>query len=169
MYGEWEIRIRDWCLLRIVLNSHFVYDLNTSLSLIQSYLVYVNGHCSANPRLQLHLGDFIQIPVDLKYYILHRWLVNFHARNQLRLSKFTQYKNNKSRYDLSKQKSYHLPDWIFWAGSKSFDIPKYLEVDYFTLSSFIIYEPWTDCDFNPLVYLEDRRQIIRMYNWKYIN
>ena len=169
MQGNWEIKIRDWSLLRVVLNSHFVYDLNTSLSLIQSYLVYVNGHCSPNPRLQLHLGDFIQIPVDLKYYILHRWLVNFHARNQLRLTKFTQYKNNKSRYDLSKQKSYHLPDWIFWAGSKSFDIPKYLEVDYFTLSSFIIYEPWSDCDFNPLVHLENRRRILRMYNWKYIN
>jgi len=167
--GHWEIKIREWSLLRLVLNSHFVYDLNTSKNLINNYLVYVNGHRTHNIHMQLHLGDFIQIPVNFRYYTLHRWLVNFHAHNQLRLTKFTQYKNNKSKYDLSKQKSSHLPDWIFWAGSRNFDIPKYLEVDFFTLSSFIIYEPWTDCDFNPLVYLEDRSRILRMYNWKYIN
>jgi len=167
--GHWEIKIREWSLLRLVLNSHFVYDLNTSKDLINNYLVYVNGHRTHNSHMQLHLGDFIQIPVNFRYYTLHRWLVNFHAHNQLRLTKFTQYKNNKSKYDLSKQKSSHLPDWIFGAGSRNFDIPKYLEVDFFTLSSFIIYEPWTDCDFNPLVYLEDRSRILRMYNWKYIN
>lgn len=167
--GHWEIKIREWSLLRLVLNSHFVYDLNTSNDLINNYLVYVNGHRTHNSHMQLHLGDFIQIPVNFRYYTLHRWLVNFHAHNQLRLTKFTQYKNNKSKYDLSKQKSSHLPDWIFGAGSRNFDIPKYLEVDFFTLSSFIIYEPWTDCDFNPLVYLEDRSRILRMYNWKYIN
>jgi len=44
------------------------------------------------------------------------------------------------------------------------DIPKYLEVDYFTLSAFIILEPTSELDFNPLQHLEDRTTILRMYN-----
>jgi hypothetical protein len=164
-----QFKMYDWSLLRVVLNTHFVYDLHTSLTMIQSHLVFVNGICSVNPSLQLHLGDFIQIPVDLKYYVLHRWLVNFNLHKRLRLTKLSQSKNNKSRYDLSKQRSTHLPDWIFRAGYRSFDIPKYLEVDYFTLSAFIIYEPFSSSDFNPLAHLEARTSILNMYNWKYIN
>lgn len=164
-----QFKMYDWSLLRVVLNTHFVYDLHTSLTMIQSHLVFVNGICSVNPSLQLHLGDFIQIPVDLKYYVLHRWLVNFNLHKRLRLTKLSQSKNNKSRYDLSKQRSTHLPDWIFKAGYRSFDIPKYLEVDYFTLSAFIIYEPFSPSDFNPLAHLESRTNILNMYNWKYIN
>lgn len=164
-----QFKMWDWSLLRVVLSTHFVYDLHTSLTIIQSHLVFVNGTCSANPNLQLHLGDFIQIPVDLKYYVLHRWLVNFNLNKRLRLTKLSQSKHNKSKYDLSKQRSTHLPDWIFRAGYKSFDIPKYLEVDYFTLSAFIIYEPFSSSDFNPLTHLESRTSVLNMYNWKYIN
>jgi len=164
-----QMKLRNWSLLRLVLQTHFVYDLNTSLSMIQSNLIFINGLCSINPRMQLHLGDFVQIPVDLKYYVLHRWLINFNLHNQLRLTKLSQSKNNKSRYDISKQKSHHLPDWIFGAGYRIMDIPKYLEVDYFTLSAFIILEPTSELDFNPLQHLEDRTTILRMYNWKYIN
>lgn len=164
-----HMKLRNWSLLRLVLQTHFVYDLNTSLSMIQSNLIFINGLCSINPRMQLHLGDFVQIPVDLKYYVLHRWLINFNLHNQLRLTKLSQSKNNKSRYDISKQKSHHLPDWIFGAGYRIMDIPKYLEVDYFTLSAFIILEPTSALEFNPLQHLEDRTTILRMYNWKYIN
>jgi len=86
------------------------------------------------------------------------------VRNKLRITKFSQSKQNQSRLDLSKQKSDHIPDWVFLAGVKNFDIPKYLEVDYFTLSSFILYEPFLVNDFNPLTILESRSTILNMYN-----
>jgi len=50
-------------------------------------------------------------------------------------------KSNSSKSDLSKQVSRSLPDWIFNTSFKKIDIPKYLEVDYFTLSIFVLYRP----------------------------
>ena len=71
--------------------------------------------------------------------------------------------------ELSKQKAFTLPDWIFRIGFYRNDIPKYLEVDYFTLSSFVICEPLSVIDLSPLSFLDDRNTIFNMYNWKYIN
>jgi hypothetical protein len=65
---------------------------------------------------------------------------------------------------MSKQKSNHLPDWIFTIGYRQVDIPKYLEVDYFTLSSFIIYEANTINNLSPLIHVEARPTILNMYN-----
>jgi hypothetical protein len=69
----------------------------------------------------------------------------------------------------NKQRSRNLPDWILTSRLKSFDIPKYLEVDFFTLSTFILYEPFLFNDLNSISYLESRSEITNMYNWKYIN
>ena len=166
---HFAIKLTDWNLSQLVLNSRFVYDLSTSNLLIKSHLVFVNGTVTDNPNLILYVGDFIQLIVSLKFYIISRWLINWNLHNKLKLNKLSRSKNNKSRRDMSKQKSNHLPDWIFTIGYKQVDIPKYLEVDYFTLSSFIIYEANTINNLNPLIHVEARPTILNMYNWKYIN
>lgn len=78
--------------------------------------------------------------------------------------KLLNFKNNTSRVDLSKQPSSHLPDWIIKVGYRRVDIPKYLEVDYFTLSIFVLYEPLFTIDYNPLTYLTARPEILSLYN-----
>ena len=78
--------------------------------------------------------------------------------------KLLNFKNNASRVDLSKQVSHYLPDWIFNAGYRRLDIPKYFEVDYSTLSVFIIYEPMFFMDYNPLTHLISRPEIYSLYN-----
>lgn len=166
---HFAIKLTDWNLGQLVLNSRFVFDLATSTLLIKSNLVFVNGNVTINPNLILYVGDFIQLIVSLKFYIVSRWLINWNLHNKLKLNKLSRSKNNKSRRDMSKQKSNHLPDWIFTIGYKQVDIPKYLEVDYFTLSSFIIYEANTINNLSPLIHVEARPTILNMYNWKYIN
>lgn len=161
-------RIYDLTLSKILLNTRFVYDLNVSKSLIDNALVYVNGVVTRNPNLLLYVSDFIQIAISIKYYIVYRWLVNWNFNQRARLVKLSFYKN-KVKHDLAKQKSNILPDWIFKIGSRQMDVPKYTEVDYFTLSIFIIYEPLSVNEFNPLLFLDDRSYILNMYNWKFIN
>lgn len=166
---ESELHFHELQLFRLVLHSKLATDLRSSLLMIQNGLIYLNGAASTNPNTFLVSGDFIQAVVSLKFYIVYRWLINWGVRNKLRITKFSQSKQNQSRSDLSKQKSDHIPDWVFLAGVKNFDVPKYLEVDYFTLSSFILYEPFLLTEFNPLTILESRSTILNMYNWKYIN
>ena len=160
--------IRDLRLTHIILNSRFVFDLTSSNTMINNALVYVNGIIVTNPNLFIYFGDFIQVAVSIKYYITYRWLTNWNFSQKVRLSKLSSYKN-RAKNDLSKQKAFTLPDWIFRIGFYRNDIPKYLEVDYFTLSSFVICEPLSVIDLSPLSFLDDRNTIFNMYNWKYIN
>lgn len=161
-------RLLELTLLKFLLNARFVLDLSSSALLLQNNLVFVNGSLCSNPHLHLFKGDFIQLAVSLKYYIVYRWLYNYNFQHKLRLHKLSKSKWNKSRVDISKQKSSHLPDWIFLVGYRHFDIPRYMEVDYFTLSAFILYDSLVLTDYNPLTFLECRNEILNMYNWKYI-
>tara|TARA_B110000503_G_C7162810_1_gene420469 strand:- start:3028 stop:3792 length:765 start_codon:yes stop_codon:yes gene_type:complete len=66
------LRLQEVTLQKTLLNSHFVFDLSSSLALVQSNTVYVNGINSKNPNLKLFVGDFIQLIVSLRYYIVYR-------------------------------------------------------------------------------------------------
>jgi len=103
-------RLYELTLLRLLVNARFVLDLSSSSLMLQNQLVFVNGSQCSNPNLYLFKGDFIQLAVSLKYYIVYRWLYNYNFQHKLRLHKLSKSKSNKSRTDLSKQKSSHLPD-----------------------------------------------------------
>lgn len=164
-----HIFIKELTLLNLLFNSHFVTDIQLSKLLINSNVVFVNGILSNNDNLSLFKGDFIQIIVSLKYYIIYRWMLNWNKYKRTRLLKLAKVKFKKQGMMRDKQKSTNLPDWVLTSRIKSFDIPKYLEVDYFTLSTFVLYEPFLLNDFNPLSVVDSRIEIFNMYNWKYIN
>lgn len=69
---------------------------------------------------------------------------------------------------LRKDRSYYIPKWITYMNHDYQDIKPFLEVDFLTLSAFLIY------DYNNIMYYspEDSRLIrygvFRLYNWKYI-
>ena len=164
-----HIFINELTLLKLLFNSHFVTDLQFSKLLIESNLVFVNGLNTNNSNLNLFLGDFIQIIVNLKYYIVYRWMLNWNKYKRIRLTKLSRTKFRRRNIFKNKQRSYNLPDWILSSRIRLFDIPKYLEVDFFTLSTFIIYEPLSLHDFNPLNFVDSKNEVLNMYNWKYIN
>ena len=68
-----------------------------------------------------------------------------------------------------KKKSHTLPKSITYNQNIIDDVSKYLEVDYFTLSIFIIYEPFLWSDLNIYNIINNKFSIINIYNWKYIN
>jgi len=160
---------RELVLIRLVQNSRFVYDRHSSRLLILEGLVYLNGCLTLNPDVRIFVGDLVQIVISFNYYIIYRWLTNWYSQHTLKLTKYVQYRTNKSRYDLSKQKSSTYPDWLFRSIGRHYDIPKYLEVDFFTLSSFMIYDPIQSLDQSFITLLENRERIYDMYNWKFIN
>jgi len=164
-----HIFIKELTLLNMLFNSHFVTDIKLSKLLINNNVVFVNGILSNNENLNLFKGDFIQIIVSLKYYIIYRWMLNWQKYKKTRLLKLAKVKFKKHNMMRDKQKSTRLPDWVLTSRIKSFDIPKYLEVDYFTLSTFVLYEPFLLNDFNPISLVDSRTEILNMYNWKYIN
>ena len=65
-------RLYELTLMKLLLNARFVLDLSSSSLMLQNNVVYVNGSLCSNPNLYLFKGDFIQLAVSLKYYIVYR-------------------------------------------------------------------------------------------------
>jgi hypothetical protein len=68
-----------------------------------------------------------------------------------------------------KQKSQHTPTWIYNLRYDISDVKPYLEVDYFTLSTFVLYEPFLLLNYASDDVLDSRTNIYKLYNWKYIS
>nr|QPL15904.1 ribosomal protein S4 [Strombidium sp.] len=117
-------------------------------------------------------NDLIQVLINYSYYVYYKWLKNW---TQIRNSKFRQlvYRKGKAyKYKVikqRKQKSYYIPKWIYIVKYDFIDVKSFLEVDYFTLSAFIIYPLY----YYYFLYFEHfdylRARMTRIYNWKYIN
>jgi len=152
----------------ILIYTNLIPDYEFSKYFIDNNLVYVNGIIANQYNEVIVLHDFIQLVVSLKFYIADRWLTNWKLKKQLRLKKLANAKYNNQSFRLDKQSSNKLPKWIYTNKYRFYDVPNYLEVDYFTLSAFTIYDPFLITDFNPVNSREFRVSIYKNYNWKYI-
>jgi ribosomal protein L39E len=63
-----------------------------------------------------------------------------------------------------KQKSNNIPDWVFLTKYDFVDTKPYLEIDYFTLSIVILYEPYFTYYESPTDLLTPKLNIYRLYN-----
>lgn len=159
----------EMSLKNILIRSRFFFDWSLCNFFFKNNLIFVNGCGCNNENFQLYAGDFIQMPVNVKYYVLHKWLTNSINKKKLKLKIKTKKKLAIIITEEDKTKSHTYPKWILSNKNITNDVAKFLEIDFFSLSIFIIYEPfsWQDLD----VYSTNwtRFSVINMYNWKYIN
>ena len=153
----------------IIEKAKLLSDANLSKLFIENGLFYLNGYNVFNPSLTVVLGDFVQLIVHIKYYIMHKWLLHAFLQLRLRLRNKIHTKMTKKKIIFEdKQKSQLLPKWILNHKVSFYDVPNYLEVDYLTLSFLLIYEPFSWNDLDPYYYVNFRPHAMNMYNWKYI-
>jgi len=155
-------------LFNILLKTKIFPDSNSIETFIDNGLIFINNLICKNKYTPLFIGDFIQLIINIKYYILYKWYLNWTIQKKIRLKIKSKKKLNPASLPDDKQKSYTLPNWILTNKDYNNDIPKYLEVDYQTLSVMIIYEPLLWEEINPYNFLETKFGIINLYNWKYI-
>lgn len=157
-------------LFNILTRSRIIIDHNFASICISQKLVFVNGVVCDNPYFQVFAGDFIQLIVSLKYYIAFRWLLN----NTLKIKKKIKHLSWKVRQrkkiykQLDKEKNHDLPLSVLSHKHLFLDVAKFLEVDFFTLSIFVLYDPflWNDLHYSNVA--AKRFGSLNMYNWKYI-
>jgi hypothetical protein len=157
-------------LSNVLLKAKFFPDPTTTELFFNNSLIYLNGTLCSNYDVSIVIGDFVQLVIHQKYYIMHKWLIDFFNQKKLRLKNKIHTKLMK-RYNapLYKQKSSTLPAWLLHHRISFFDVPPYLEVDYFTLSFVYLYEPFFWNDIDPDYFFHTRLAVINMYNWKYLN
>lgn len=159
---------KEMQLINILIKSRLIIDKATAITFLEHTLVFVNGVENTNAIFLLYAGDFIQLIVSLKYYIYYKWLLNWSLKQRLKLRKQTRKKLAIVSQTEDKKRSTHYAEWMLKNKRLIEDVSKFLEVDFLTLSIFIVYEPTTWAELTPYFVMETRYNVINMYNWKYI-
>ena len=140
-------------------------------SLLSSHNVYLNGSLCSNKDTRLFVNDFIQLAINLKFYIALRWIKTWSQQRQFKVRRIFYRKNrpiNYYQFRKTPKLSKNLPHWFFDLQYTQGDIPKYFEVDYFSLSIFVIHDHLNSERWLPLKSNVYNPLTLNMYNWKYI-
>lgn len=155
----------------VIIYSRLTPDLPTFDVFFRNNLVYLNNYVLSSKALYVYKNDFIQLEISNWSYIFFRWALNSVLVRDKKFKRLIYRKNSAGRYTtmkLRKSKSYYIPKWISDVNYDYLDVKPFLEVDFFTLSVFCIY------DYNNILYYSPddiriaRYGIVRLYNWKYI-
>ena len=156
---------------KIIVYSQLLPDVSTTELFSSHGFIYLNGHVTTTINTVLIKNDFLQLVVSLWYYIITRWFLNW---TNLRIRKFKRlvYRKNKPlQYRImknKKQQSYYTPNWIYQTRYDNTDVKPYLEVDFFTLSTFILTDTYIQY-YHKVDDMPDlRNSTYILYNWKYI-
>jgi hypothetical protein len=94
----------------IIEKAKLLSDSNLSKLFVENGLFYLNGYNVFNPSLTVVVGDFVQLIVHIKYYIMHKWLLHAFLQLRLRLRNKIHTKMTKKKIIFEdKQKSQLLP------------------------------------------------------------
>ena len=130
--------------------------------------VYLNGCLCTNSETRLFRNDFVQLVISIKSYALLKWLQNFFITKQTKTNKVFYRKFRPSPFNKNIRIVRPLPSWFFDLQAAYADVPKYIEVDYFTLSFFVLYDNLKFSSWSSYRFRYHDNEILNMYNWKYI-
>lgn len=138
--------------------THLFWNTSLSKSALLGGLIYLNGYLVRNSKLYIVPGDFIQTFVSIQYYISYMGVREDWHRHIWR---------NRRIVSRWRRRRARVPSEVFILEMS--DIPPYLEVDFFSLSCFVLFETNQTTTWGWDISIEDIPQISYMYNWKYIN
>ena len=158
----------DMKLVNILIRSRLFPDNVFTNLYLSNGSIYLNGSICYDANQVITTYDFIQLVVSYKYYILYRWFLNWSIKQKTLLRKKAKAKLRRYNFEDRRQRTNLLPNWIKKFKESFSDVPRYTEVDYMTLSVFVLYEPSRWGDLSVYNFIGLNRNVLYMYNWKYI-
>jgi hypothetical protein len=156
----------DFTLSNLLLVSKLILNVKYSFNLLQSGFVYVNGVKIVKPTFNLHVGDKIQIIISESFYNYYFYQFNEFLKVTLRYhNKF--FKNEMTNFSTVFKKNDTTVITIL--NSFKQGVPRYLEVDFLTLSSIVIYKPTDFVFVNNYTHHIYNFYLSRLYNWKFLS
>jgi len=153
----------------LLIRTRFAFDLSWSMELLDNNYVFINGFMVTNPQTILVKGDFVQLLVHIKYYMIIKWRHSVSIIKKTRAYKFAKRKFRPKDIRIGADRNYTYPDWLLKLRFYDSEVPSFTEIDFFTLSFLIIYNPFVDSHTDPYVDYVGIPKVVRLYNWKYIN
>jgi len=159
----------DNTILFMLIRNKFAYDLSWSTELLNNNYVFINSFVINNPQTTLIKGDFVQLLVHIKFYTVLKWRHGLAFLKKTRASNFAKRKFRPKDIRDGADRNFTYPDWILKLRFYEGEIPTYVEIDFFTLSFFVIYNPFVEIHRQHYVDYIGMPKVVRLYNWKYIN
>jgi hypothetical protein len=162
-----NIIIFEFKLINVLVNSGLIKSYTDGLTVLRLNSIFVNRAVIRNPCYTLAVGDIIELLFSKIYFI---YLVKFKhicekhiikLRNKIWL-KFAENINVTTSNENDIIKVY-LNNWLF-----KYNIPNYLEIDYFTLSIFIVSNLKNINDISFFFRRFFSLYLFRLYNWKWL-
>ena len=159
-------------LLNVLLRIHFFFFYSDVFFFLKKGFVFVNSIKLVNPNILLEGGDCIQLPVT-KLYLLYLKFCKKFFKKKISLFKYNSWKffknkiiKRKKKIKFKKRKS---PKFVQAFFLFKFNVPKFLEIDYF--SSTIFFFTKLSTFLNNSYYLNKlfSFKMFNLYNFKKIN
>ena len=156
---------------KIVVYSHLLPDMSTTQLFSTNSFLYLNGKVTNSLSTVVIKNDLVQLVVSLWYYSITRWFLNWTNERVRKFKRLVYRKNKPLQYKVmknKKQQSYYTPNWIYQTRYDNTDVKPYLEVDFFTLSVFVLTDTYIQY-YHKVDDMPDlRNSTYMLYNWKYI-
>lgn len=159
-------------LRNVMLYSRLIPDLALLYTLFSNKVIFVNHRLLSTCQMYVYKNDFVQLEITTWFYIFSKWMLLWTRARNNKFKRLVYKKSLSGKYKVMKQRkqrSRYTPKWIFLVDFDFIDVKPFLEVDYLTLSFFIVYDFRFFSFYKPERFTEDKRNLYRLYNWKYIN
>ena len=128
-------------IVNILLRGGFFFFYKDATLFIKSGMVYVNNIIIGNVNFNTNTGDCVQIPVHNAYYKYYKLCKKF-FKKKIKLIKYNSWKffkqKEKQKKKKIKLKKRKFPKFLFLFFLFKLNTPKHLEVDFLTLTIFIL-------------------------------
>jgi len=167
--SRWALHLPEYAksLFIVLVRCKFVIDFHLSFLLLESKSVYLNANLVDNRYLTLLVGDFLQLIVSTKFYVMFRFQQNRLITRRFRILKFARIKFKPKTRRAERDVNYSYPNWVMGYKYNNSDVPTYTEVDFFSLSAYLIPEPLTLASGFEYYHEDTQLNPFNMYNWKY--
>lgn len=155
-------------LFNLVLRSRFTTSIKDAFKWVKLGMVFVNNKPTFNPYRPLVLGDRIQLTINNSYYFYKKTHSNKNKKDVAKL-KSKLWLKNKGKFNLFRKRSKVWPKWILRTIYYKTLIPNFLEVDFLSLTSVIVYLPKIIAEYDSVLWRYINIYNFRLYNWRVIN
>lgn len=164
------VKIQEFTLSSIILRSQFCFFSSFVQTLFKRRCIFLNFNLISSLFIVVCPFDIIQLNVSLGFYLFYRWQILY---IDLRFNRFLFYSRFwiiRSHRLLPKQNSYRLPHWVLFYRFFFFEIPIYLEVDFFILTIVLLHYYYNSLLFYYYFsFKEISYNVVRNHNWKLLN
>jgi len=163
----YNLSYSDLKVSNVILHSKLLPDYKSIKLMYLNNMIFLNGLKVSNLDTITKAGDIIQLSISLWFYTFSKWLLVWSNSRSKKLRRLIYRKVNMAamqNYRAKKQRSFHTPEWVHNSEHDLSDIKQYLEVDFFTLSTVVIYDSLLDDYYSNSLPNSNKQYIYKVYN-----